>query len=539
MTQEALSYDVVIVGAGPAGLAAAIRLKQQQTDLRVCIVEKSAQLGGHILSGAIINPIALNTLLPDWQSQNPPPITPVTKDRFYMLTRHKSIRLPTPGTMKNHGNFMVSLSNLCKWLGTVAQSLGVEIYPGFPATDILTNEEGRVTGIKTGDMGVAKDGTHKANYMEGVQINAIYTLVAEGCRGSLAEKIMAQYQLRQQADPQTYAIGLKEVWEIPEEQHQEGHALHSVGWPLDNRTYGGTFIYHMTGNQIALGLAIGLDYANPYLNSFAILQQFKTHPLVASILKNGKRLCYGSRALNEGGYQSLPQLLFPGGALLGCSAGFMDVPKIKGSHTAMQSGIFAADAIVEQMQSDTPSPLLEQYPTTLTKSWVYKDLYKSRNIRPSFHKFGLFGGLCYSAIDHYLLRGRAPWTFHHKADHEQLTQADKATKPSYPEYDKTLTFDLSSSLYLSNTNHEEDQPCHLTLKDDAIPLTVNWENYKGPESYYCPAGVYEYLEENGTMRLQINAQNCLHCKTCDIKDPSQNITWIPPEGGGGPNYENM
>ena len=531
-----MHYDVAIIGAGPAGLGAAIRLKQLSPDLRVCILEKGSEVGAHILSGAVIEPRALNELIPDWKEKGAPLSTPVTSDQFIFLTKTRSIRLPTPPHMHNHGNYIASLGNLCRWLGQQAEALGVEIFPGFPAASVII-EEGRVAGVRTGEFGIGKDGEKKSSYQPPMDIRATYTLFAEGCRGSLSGQLMAQFGLRENAQPQTYAIGLKEVWEIDPAQHHEGHVIHSIGWPMDTKTYGGSFLYHAANNQVFVGYAIGLDYQNPYLDPFAEFQRFKTHPAIAHIFQNARRISYGARAINEGGFQSIPKLIFPGGALIGCSAGFLNVPKIKGSHTAMKSGMLAAEAIAEALKNNTPA-LLTSYPTALQNSWITTELRAVRNIRPAFH-FGLFAGLLHAAIDTYIFRGRAPWTLKHKPDHTCLKPAKDCQKITYPKPDGKLTFDRLSSVFLSSTNHEEDQPSHLTLKDATVPTRINLPEYAGPEARYCPAGVYEFVGEGAQKKLHINAQNCVHCKTCDIKDPTQNIVWKTPEGGGGPNYSGM
>lgn len=547
MASEELFYDIVIVGAGPAGLSAAIRLKQlmQSTgkEISVCIVEKAAEVGGHILSGAVLQPQTLQELLPDWADNPPPLMTPVTQDAFYWLTAKKSIRLPTPKPMKNHGNYIISLSQFCRWLGQKAENLGVEIYPGFAAAEAIIEENGQIGGIITNAQGLGKDGKPTDQYQAGVSIRGKYTLFAEGCRGSLSEQLMKQFQLRASTGPQTYGIGLKELWEIPEELHHAGRVIHTIGWPLDNATYGGSFIYHLDKKLLALGLVIGLDYRNPYLNPYQELQRFKTHPFLRPLLEGGKRLSYGARALNEGGFQSIPKLIFPGGALIGCAAGFLNVPKIKGIHTAMKSGTIAAEAAFEAVTTPAqntikPNKLLVKYPQLLKKSWVWKELIRVRNIRPSF-RLGLWGGLLYSAIDTYLLHGRSLWTFKHHKDHESLLLASQAPKIQYPKPDGRVTFDLMSSVFLSNTLHEENQPCHLQLKDPSISTQYNLPLYDAPEQRYCPAGVYEIIKDQGQPKLQINAQNCIHCKTCDIKDPQQNIVWTTPQGGGGPNYSEM
>ncbi len=535
--REAMEFDVVIVGGGPSGLSAAIRIKQLSPDTSVCLVEKGGEIGAHILSGAVLEPRAMNELFPDWKERGAPLDTPAAEDRFLFLTATRSIQLPTPPQMNNHGNYIVSLGNVVRWLGQQAEELGVEIYPGFAAAEVLF-EDDCVVGIATGDMGVGKDGEPTDNYQRGMELRARYTLFAEGCRGSLSKQLMARFHLRDGVDPQTFAIGIKELWEVPAANHQPGLIEHSIGWPLTPDTYGGSFLYHLGPNLISYGFVIGLDYSNPWLSPFDEMQRFKTHPDVRRHFEGGRRVSYGARALNEGGLQSIPRLTFPGGALIGDSAGFVNVPKIKGTHTSMKSGMVAAEAVVDALATGDAPAELRSYPERLRHSWVWEELSSVRNIRPAFSKFGMLGGLLYSALDTYLLRGKAPWTFHHPhADNQTLLEHEAAPKIVYPKPDGVLTFDRLSSVFISNTNHEENQPVHLTLKDQVVPIAVNWDVYRSPEARYCPAGVYEIVDaETGEPKLQINAQNCVHCKTCDIKDPTQNINWVTPEGGGGPSY---
>jgi electron-transferring-flavoprotein dehydrogenase len=534
--REAMEFDVVIVGGGPAGLAAAIRLKQINPETAVCLVEKGSEIGAHTLSGAVLEPRALNELIPDWKEKGAPLDTPAAKDRFLFLTEVSSTRLPTPPQMNNHGNYIVSLGNFVRWLGEQAEALGVEIYPGFPAAELL-EEDGRIVGVATGDMGVGKNGEPTDNFQRGMELRAPYTLFAEGCRGSLSKRLMQRFDLGNGHDPQTYAIGIKELWEIPKENHRPGLIEHTIGWPLNAGTYGGSFLYHFGENLISYGFVIGLDYKNPWLSPFDEMQRFKTHPDVAPHFAGGRRISYGARALNEGGFQSIPTLTFPGGALIGDAAGFVNVPKIKGTHTSMKSGMLAAEAVAAALNGDRTQDLTG-YPEALRASWVWSELAGVRNVRPAFAKLGMWGGLAYAALDTYLLRGKAPWTFHHPhVDNETLDEAGSAKKIAYPKPDGVLTFDRLSSVFISNTNHEENQPVHLRLRDPSKAISVNWEEYRSPEARYCPAGVYEIVgADQGKPELQINAQNCVHCKTCDIKDPTQNIDWVTPEGGGGPNY---
>jgi electron-transferring-flavoprotein dehydrogenase len=543
MERESMSYDVVVVGGGPAGLSAAIRLKQlaaeKGRETSVCVIEKGAEIGAHILSGAVFEPHALDELIPDWKAKGAPLNTPAEEDNFLLLTKKRAVRLPTPPQMHNKGNYIISLGNLCRWLAQQAEGLGVEIYPGFAAAEVLYDDFGRVRGVATGNMGVGKDGEPTANFTPGVELHGKFTLLAEGCRGSLTKQVTERYQLRLGADPQTYGIGLKELWEIEPAKHQPGKIVHTVGWPLTSDVYGGSFLYHLENRQVAVGFVVGLDYANPWLSPFEEFQRFKTHPAIRPIFEGGRRIAYGARAINEGGFQAIPKLTFPGGALIGCAAGFVNVPKIKGSHTAMKSGMLAAEAAFEALEQDEQGEL-GGYSSRLHDSWVWKELKRVRNIRPAFH-VGLWGGLAASAIDTYLFRGRAPWTLHHTPDNTHMMKANEAMAIDYPKPDGVVSFDRLSSVFLSGTNHEENQPAHLTLKDLRVPVEVNLALYEAPEQRYCPAGVYEIVRDIDGLnpRLQINAQNCVHCKTCDIKDPTQNINWVVPEGAGGPNYPNM
>ena len=543
MEREFMAYDVVIVGAGPSGLAAAIRLKQLAEaggrEVSVCVLEKGAEVGAHILSGAVLEPRALNELLPDWRDRGAPLNTPAGDDRFLLLTEKGGISLPTPPQMHNDGNYIVSLGNFCRWLGEQAEALGVEIYPGFPAGEVLYADDGRVRGVATPDMGIAKDGAEKPNHEPGIELHARFTLFAEGCRGSLTKGLFERFDLRADTDPQTFGIGIKELWEVDPARHSQGSIVHTIGWPLDAGTYGGSFLYHLEDNQVSVGFVIGLDYQNPHLSPFDEFQRFKTHPKIRPTFEGGRRIAYGARALNEGGYQSIPKLSFPGGALIGCGAGFLNVPKIKGTHTAMKTGMLAAEAAFEALGAGEDATL-EGYEAAFRDSWAHDELYRVRNIRPGF-RHGMWGGLAYAALDTYILRGRAPWTFRHHADHASLKPASECRKIDYPKPDGVVSFDKNSSVFISGVMHEEDQPVHLQLADDAVPIDTNLALYDAPEQRYCPAGVYEILrdDDGSNPRLQINAQNCVHCKTCDIKDPTQNINWVTPEGGGGPNYPNM
>jgi len=537
--RESMPYDVVIVGAGPSGLAAAIRLKQLKPDLSVCVLEKGSEVGAHLLSGAVFEPRALDELIPDWKEKGAPLHTPAGEDRFYFLTEKKAIRLPTPPQMHNKGNYIISLGVFARWLAEQAQNLGVEIYPGFAAAEVLYDENGAVRGVATGDMGIGKNGEKTAAWQPGIELHAKQTIFAEGCRGSLTKTLFEKFNLRKNCDPQTYGIGIKEVWEIPAEKHKQGLVIHTAGWPMDSKTYGGSWMYHLENNQVSIGFVIGLDYQNPHLSPFWEFQRFKLHPEMRKYLEGGRRISYGARALSEGGLQSIPELAFPGGVLVGDTAGFLNVPKIKGNHTAMKSGMLAAEAIADMFDADSQGQTCKTYTEKFKQSWLYDELYRVRNIRPGFHK-GFWAGFLYAAIDTVLLRGRAPWTFKNHADHTQLKKAKDAPKIDYPKPDGVLTFDRLSSVFISNTNHEENQPCHLQLKDPDVPVRVNLAEYDAPEQRYCPAAVYEIVTDDaGQPRLQINAQNCVHCKTCDIKDPTQNINWVVPQGGDGPNYSNM
>ncbi len=544
MERESMEFDVVIVGAGPSGLAAAIRLRQladeASRDISICVLEKGSEAGAHILSGAVMEPRALGELFPDWRERGAPLNTPVTKDKFQLLTKTGAITLPTPPQMNNHGNYIVSLSNVCRWLAEQAEGMGIEVFPGFAAAEVLYHDDGRVKGVATGEMGIGKDGEKMANYQPGYELHARQTIFGEGCRGSLTKTLFDRFGLREGVDPQTYGIGIKELWEVDPEKHQLGRVFHTIGWPLDTSTYGGSFLYHLEDNQVAVGFVIGLDYTNPHLSPFEEFQRFKTHPAVRPTFEGGRRIAYGARAINEGGLQSVPKLTFPGGVLVGCAAGFLNVPKIKGSHTAMKSGMLAAEAVFELLDEEDGPAEAKAYERALKASWVWDELRPVRNIRPSF-RWGLWGGLIYSAIDTYIFRGRAPWTFRQHSDHDRLRKAKDAPRIEYPKPDNEVSFDRLSSVFISNTNHEENQPTHLKLADPVKAISINLELFDAPEQRYCPAGVYEIVrEDDGSKpRLQINAQNCVHCKTCDIKDPTQNINWVVPEGGGGPNYPNM
>ena len=543
--RETMEFDVVIVGAGPAGLAAAIRLKQLSPDTSVVVVEKGSEVGAHILSGAVIDPVALDQLIPDWRNEDSPIKTKVGDDRFYWLSAARAVRLPNlmlPPLMNNHGNYIVSLGNVCRWLATKAEALGVEIYPGFAAAELLLDDNGAVAGVATGDMGVAKDGHHKDSFTRGMELRAKYTLFAEGARGNLSKTLLQRFGLGEGREPQKFGLGLKELWQVAPEKHQPGLTQHTFGWPLDSRTGGGSFLYHFDDNLVSVGFVVHLNYQNPYLSPFEEFQRFKTHPLVRGTFEGGKRLAYGARALTEGGWQSVPKLSFPGGALVGCAAGFMNVPRIKGSHNAMLSGMLAAEHVAAALAAGRANDELADYEAAWRSSAIGPDLWKVRNAKPLWSRFGTFLGIALGGIDMWTntlgfsLFGTLG---HGKPDSATLKPAAQCEPIAYPKPDGKLTFDRLSSVFLSNTNHEEDQPVHLKVADLALQKASEHDRYGGPSARYCPAGVYEWVEEGGSPRFVINAQNCVHCKTCDIKDPNQNITWVPPEGGGGPNYPNM
>jgi electron-transferring-flavoprotein dehydrogenase len=546
MARESMQFDVVVVGGGPAGLAAAIRMKQLAAeagkDVGVCVIEKGSEIGAHILSGAVMDPRALNELVSDWKAKGAPLKTQVVEDRFLFLGESGSFKIPNallPECFRNHGNYVVSLGNVCRWLGQQAEALGVEIYPGFAAAEVLYDEEGGVRGVATGDVGVGRDGKPTDQYQPGIELLGKYTFFAEGCRGHLGRRLIEKFGLGANSDPQVYGLGLKELWEIDAKKHRPGLVVHSAGWPLAADTYGGSFLYHMEDRLVSVGFVVGLAYSNPYLSPYEEFQRYKTHPAVRDFLEGGRRIAYGARAIAAGGIMSLPKLIFPGGALLGDDAGFLNASRIKGSHTAIKSGMLAAEAAFAAIQSGRAGDELAAYPAAFRDSWLFEELHRSRNFKQWMSK-GLYAGTAMVGIEQVLLGGRVPWTLHHRhADHERLRPAAEFRPIDYPKPDGKLTFDRLSSVFVSNTNHEENQPSHLTLKDPSVPVRINLATYAGPEARYCPAGVYEFVKEGGSERLQINAQNCVHCKTCDIKDPTQNIVWVAPQGGGGPNYPNM
>ena len=544
--REAMDYDLVIVGGGPAGLSAAIHAKQiaqrEGREISVCVLEKGSEVGAHILSGAIMDPRALNELFPDWQSMGAPLETPVSKDEFIFLTESSSFTVPhllLPNCFSNRGNYILSLSNFTRWLGGQAEQLGVDIFPGFAAAEILFNAQGAVCGVATGNLGIHKDGNVSEQFQLGMELRAKYTLFAEGSRGHLGKQLITKYRLDRESDPQSYGIGIKELWEVTPESHRPGLVIHTAGWPLDSQTYGGSFLYHFGENKVAVGMVVGLSYRNPYLSPFDEFQRYKLHPAIRPTFEGGKRLAYGARAITAGGLNSLPQTVFPGGALIGCDAGYLNASRIKGSHAAIKSGMLAAQAAMSALSENRANDILSAYPSAFKNSWLYTELKQARNFKAWMSK-GLYLGTLMVGIEQKVLGGNMPWTIHQKkADYEYLEPARLHQVIGYPKPDGRITFDRLSSVFISNTNHEENQPAHLTLKDESVPVAINLDIYAGPEQRYCPAGVYEYIEVEGKPKLQINAQNCVHCKTCDIKDPTQNIVWVTPEGGGGPNYSGM
>lgn len=547
--RESMEFDVLIVGAGPAGLSTACKLAQlnqeQGGDLQICVIEKGSEVGAHILSGAVFEPRALAELFPDWQERGAPLSTAVKRDDIFMFKNAENAsKLPNfmvPKTFHNDGNYIVSMGNVCRWLAAQAEELGVEIFPGFAAAEVIYDDNNAVAGVITGDMGVGLNGEPKDGYMPGMELRAKYTVFAEGCRGHLGKELIAHYQLDQDSTPQHYAIGFKEIWDVPAEQHEEGVVVHSTGWPLKDHATGGGYLYHAEGGQVFVGLIVDLNYTNPHLNPFAEFQRFKQHPQIRKVLENGKRVSYGARAIAKGGFYSLPKMTMPGAVLVGCDAGTLNFAKIKGNHTAMKSGLLAAETIFAALQSDKHAADLTEYTEAFKNSWLYDELYRSRNFGPAVHKFGMWLGGAYNTIDQNFFGGKLPFTIKDtQPDHEGMQLASAAAKIDYPKPDNKISFDRNSSVYLSNTNHEEDQPCHLQLADASIPISVNLAKFDEPAQRYCPAGVYEVVtSDDGEKRFQINAQNCIHCKTCDIKDPSQNIRWVTPEGTGGPNYPNM